>query len=98
MPATKATAAAASARIPRRASRARRAAARTAAKPSPPRPARAHRRRRGHTSTTADRRALWDTVDVVTSVLSDGTIRRLVEEGRIVIEPWAPELVQPASV
>jgi dCTP deaminase len=37
-------------------------------------------------------------VDVVTSVLSDGTIRRLVEEGRIVIDPWAPELVQPASV
>jgi len=33
-----------------------------------------------------------------TSVLSDGTIRRLVEQGRIVIEPWHPELVQPASV
>ena len=33
-----------------------------------------------------------------TSVLSDGTIRRLVDEGRIVIEPWDPELVQPASV
>ena len=33
-----------------------------------------------------------------TSVLSDGTIRRLVEEGRIVIEPWDPGLVQPASV
>ena len=33
-----------------------------------------------------------------TSVLSDGTIRRLVEEGRIVIDPWHPELVQPASV
>ena len=33
-----------------------------------------------------------------TSVLSDGTIRRLVEAGRIVIEPWDPELVQPASV
>src|SRR5262249_40673463 len=32
------------------------------------------------------------------SVLSDGTIRRLVEEGRIVIKPWEPELVQPASV
>jgi dCTP deaminase len=31
-------------------------------------------------------------------VLSDGTIRRLVEEGRIKIEPWDPELVQPASV
>jgi deoxycytidine triphosphate deaminase len=35
---------------------------------------------------------------VVTSVLSDGTIRRLVEEKRIVIDPWDPELVQPASV
>ena len=33
-----------------------------------------------------------------TSVLSDGTIRRLAEEGRIVIEPWDPGLVQPASV
>jgi len=32
------------------------------------------------------------------SVLSDGTIRRLVDEGRIRIEPWDPELVQPASV
>ena len=33
-----------------------------------------------------------------TSVLSDGTIRRLVDEGRIRIDPWDPELVQPASV
>jgi len=32
------------------------------------------------------------------SVLSDGTIRRLVEEGRIVLEPWDPLMVQPASV
>jgi dCTP deaminase len=32
------------------------------------------------------------------SVLSDGTIRRLVEERRIVIDPWDPALVQPASV
>ncbi len=32
------------------------------------------------------------------SVLSDGTIVRLVEEGRIRIEPWLPEMVQPASV
>ena len=32
------------------------------------------------------------------SVLSDGTIRRLVEEGRIKIEPWDPAMVQPASV
>ena len=34
----------------------------------------------------------------VTSVLSDGTIRRLVDEGRIVIRPWDPGMVQPASV
>jgi dCTP deaminase len=32
------------------------------------------------------------------SVLSDGTIRRLVEAGEIAIEPWDPALVQPASV
>jgi deoxycytidine triphosphate deaminase len=35
---------------------------------------------------------------VPTSVLSDGTIRRLVAEGRIVIDPWEPGRVQPASV
>ena len=33
-----------------------------------------------------------------TSVLSDGTIRRLVDEGRIEIRPWDAALVQPASV
>ena len=33
-----------------------------------------------------------------TSVLCDGTIRRLVDEGTIVIEQVDPELVQPASV
>jgi dCTP deaminase len=32
------------------------------------------------------------------SVLSDGTIMRLVGEGRIRIEPWDDSLVQPASV
>jgi len=32
------------------------------------------------------------------SVLSDGTIRRLVEEGRIGIDPWDPAMLQPASV
>lgn len=32
------------------------------------------------------------------SVLSDGTIRRLVEAGRIVVDPWDPGLVQPASI
>jgi dCTP deaminase len=35
---------------------------------------------------------------VTSSVLSDGTIRRLVEEGRIKIDPWDPGMVQPASV
>ncbi|UGS34127.1 dCTP deaminase [Capillimicrobium parvum] len=34
----------------------------------------------------------------MSSVLSDGTIRRLVADGRIRIEPWDPDLVQPASV
>jgi dCTP deaminase len=33
-----------------------------------------------------------------TSVLSDGTIRRLVAEGRIRIDPWDEGLLQPASV
>ena len=33
-----------------------------------------------------------------TSVLSDGTIRALIDEGRIKIEPWDPGMVQPASV
>ena len=32
------------------------------------------------------------------SVLSDGTIMRLVREGKIKIEPWSEALVQPASV
>jgi dCTP deaminase len=36
--------------------------------------------------------------DVPASVLSDGTILRLVEAGRIKIDPWDPGLVQPASV
>jgi len=35
---------------------------------------------------------------VISSVLSDGTIRRLVEEERIKIRPWDPTMVQPASV
>jgi dCTP deaminase len=33
-----------------------------------------------------------------TSVLSDGTIRRLVAEGHVRIEPWDETMVQPASV
>ena len=32
------------------------------------------------------------------SVLSDGTIRRLVESGRIRIEPWDVSMLQPASI
>jgi dCTP deaminase len=35
---------------------------------------------------------------IPSSVLSDGTIRRLVEEGTITIDPWDPALLQPASV
>ena len=35
---------------------------------------------------------------MTSSVLSDGTIRRLVGEGRIKIDPWDPQMVQPASV
>jgi dCTP deaminase len=35
---------------------------------------------------------------VPTSVLSDGTILELVEAGRIRIDPWDPDMVQPASV
>ena len=33
-----------------------------------------------------------------TSVLSDGTIRRLVAEGRVRIDPWDESMVQPASI
>ena len=36
--------------------------------------------------------------EAAVSVLSDGTITRLVDEGRIRIDPWDPALVQPASV
>lgn len=32
------------------------------------------------------------------SVLSDGTILRCVQDGRIRIDPWDPAMVQPASV
>jgi deoxycytidine triphosphate deaminase len=32
------------------------------------------------------------------AVLSDGTIKRLVREGRIRIDPWDEEMVQPASL
>jgi deoxycytidine triphosphate deaminase len=36
--------------------------------------------------------------DAPASVLSDGTILKLVRDGRITIEPWDQSLVQPASV
>jgi dCTP deaminase len=32
------------------------------------------------------------------SVLSDGTIRRLIEDGRITIDPYDESLIQPASI
>ncbi len=35
---------------------------------------------------------------MTSSVLSDGTIRRLVADERIRIDPWDPAMVQPASV
>ncbi len=38
------------------------------------------------------------TAAATTSVLSDGTIARLIEQGRVRIEPWEPAMVQPASV
>ena len=36
--------------------------------------------------------------EAAASVLSDGTIIRMVQEGRIRVDPWDPALVQPASV
>ena len=35
---------------------------------------------------------------MTSSVLSDGTIRRLIGEGTLKVEPWDPEMVQPASI
>jgi dCTP deaminase len=32
------------------------------------------------------------------SAVSDGTLRRLVEDGRLVVDPWDPAQVQPASI
>jgi dCTP deaminase len=32
------------------------------------------------------------------SAISDGTLRRLVDEGRLVVDPWDPEMIQPASI
>ena len=59
-------------------------------------------RRRPGTFQDALSRVAWHAARVAEpraqSVLSDGTIRRLVDEGRIVVRPWDPQLVQPASV
>jgi dCTP deaminase len=74
------------ARIRRRCFRTHRVAARTTRPLRPPR----------HASAPLAR--LADFLRVITSVLSDGTIRRLVDEGRIVIDPWDEAMVQPASV
>jgi len=46
----------------------------------------------------AARFATLESMSGAAAVLSDGTILRLVEEGRIRIDPWDPGLVQPASV
>ena len=84
--------------LPAAASRAE-AAARPAARPAPragPRRPTARPHRAGSRARDASLTARL--ARVITSVLSDGTIRRLVAEGRIVIEPWDEALVQPASV
>jgi dCTP deaminase len=47
---------------------------------------------------SADTAAVATGREAAVSVLSDGTITRLVDEGRIRIDPWDPALVQPASV
>src|SRR4051812_3275705 len=82
-------------------SRAIRAADHTAIRPSPPRGARA--RWSSAPSAPTTRRALGRRPLAhfgrmpPTSVLSDGTIRRLVAEGRVRIEPGDDARVQPAS-
>ena len=47
---------------------------------------------------SADITAVATGHEAAVSVLSDGTITRLVQEGRIRIDPWDARLVQPASV
>lgn len=49
-------------------------------------------------SAMADLRAMTAEPRPVTSVLSDATILALVDSGRIRIDPWSPDNVQPASV
>lgn len=61
-----------------------------------------HRYRHHHVCGCA-RRSAWLHFSAMSSntpcsVLSDGTIRELVENERIKIEPWNPELIQPASI
>ena len=34
----------------------------------------------------------------VHSAISDGTLRRLVDDGRLEVDPWDPDMVQPASI
>ena len=67
--------------------------------PRPARPrsvvARAKRRMPARRRTAV---ALPDFAPCRRSVLSDGTIRQLVADGRVKIEPWDPAMVQPASV
>ena len=83
---------------PRR-SRAARGAARTATRCRSRRRACARSRARAAPELSSRPLSLRGSAPAMpTSVLSDGTIRRLVEEGRIVIDPWDPALVQPASV
>ena len=51
-----------------------------------------------HARSVTDRLSCRRMSDAPASVLSDGTIIEFVSAGRIVIEPWDPGLVQPASV
>jgi dCTP deaminase len=41
---------------------------------------------------------LSESADARSGVLSDRTIRRLVDDGRLVVDPWDADLVQPASI
>ena len=77
---------AACARIARRSSRARRAAARTATRAPLPPP----RVAQGDRARPPAGPLAFRAMSAPASVLSDGTIRRLVEEGRVVIDPWDP--------
>src|SRR3954452_21967326 len=54
------------------------------------------RDRRGSVPTSG--RTLFDSARIGTVVLSDRTIRRLLDEGRIGIDPYDASLLQPSSV